>query len=201
MITAEMLADTKEFFHVGVISGAHALKGEMRVFPTTDDPERFVKGLTLYAKKDGPQGGGKGEGGRPEGVRSRASGAVTELHVTQARAGGKFVLVKCKEVNSVEEAEKLKGADLFVSREDAIPLEEGEYFVADLIGLSIEDEDGKEIGTLKDVISAPANDVYVMQHHERNKEILLPAIKQCILRVDMERRVMTVHLLDGLLDL
>ena len=210
MITAEMLANTKEYFHVGVVSGAHALKGEMRVFPTTDDPERFVKGLKLYAKKDGPQGGSRGEGGRQEGVRSQGEGrghghrvnsAVTELCVEQARAGGKFVLVKCKEVNSVEEAEKLKGADLFVSREDAIPLEEGEYFVADLIGLSIEDEDGREIGTLKDVISAPANDVYVMQHLERDKEVLLPAIKQCILNVDMERRVMTVHLLDGLLDL
>ena len=187
------LDDTTKFFHVGAVAGAHALKGEMRVFPTTDDPERFTEGLVLYARKANAKASErKKDGGGADALRT--------LTVESARVHGKFVLVKCKEVGSVDEAEALKGTELYVSREDAIPLEEGEYFVVDLIGLSMRDEEGKELGTLKDVISAPANDVYVMEHKETGKEILLPAIKQCILNVDMEQRVMTVHLLDGLLD-
>ena len=85
-----------------------------------------------------------------------------------------------------------------MTREDAIPLEEGEYYVADLIGLTVVTEDGEKLGILEDVLQTGANDVYVVSDGKR--EILIPVIPQCILNVDLEEGMVKVHLLKGLLD-
>lgn len=91
-----------------------------------------------------------------------------------------------------------KGRDLWIPREEGQELEEGEYYVADLIGMNVLLEDGTVFGTLKDVMETGANDVYVIDTKDRG-EVLLPAIRECILDVNVEESTMTVHLMKGLL--
>ncbi len=92
-----------------------------------------------------------------------------------------------------------KGKDLLVTREDAVPLEEGEYFIADLLDLDVYSDEDEKIGVLYDVMQTGANDVYVVKTEE-GKEILLPAIDECILDINLEESRMTVHIMEGLLD-
>jgi 16S rRNA processing protein RimM len=103
-------------------------------------------------------------------------------------------------LNRIEDVEQLRGCSLLVERKDAVPLEENEYYIADLIGLSVRKEDGTEIGTLFEVLETGANDVYVVKR-EGMKNLLLPAISQCILDVQPEQGFMTVHIMEGLEDL
>ncbi|MDR0220806.1 MAG: ribosome maturation factor RimM [Lachnospiraceae bacterium] len=161
---------------VGVVAGTHGLKGEVKVFPTTDDPERFrkLKQVTLV------QG---------EKAQVRAISAV--------RFSGKFVIVKFAGFERIEDVEKLKGSPLLIARGEAVPLNEDEYFVADLLDLRVITDDGGELGRITHVIHTGANDVYTVTDRA-GTEVLLPAIKDCILNVDMEKRVMRVHLLEGL---
>ena len=106
--------------------------------------------------------------------------------------------MKFKEFNSINEIEQYKGKDLYVSRENAIPLEEGEYYLADIIGAAVVTEDGAVFGELKDVLETGANLVYVVLHE--GKEVLLPVIPDCVKNVDVEQRKVTVHIMKGLLD-
>ena len=88
--------------------------------------------------------------------------------------------------------------DLYVTRENAIPLEEGEYYIADIIGAKIETEDGEFFGTLKDVLETGANLVYVSEH--KGQEVLLPVIPDCVKEIDTENKKVVVHIMPGLLD-
>ena len=99
----------------------------------------------------------------------------------------------------MEAAQKYRRCSLMVPRSNAVRLAKDEYFIADLIGLIVQDEDGSEIGTLKDVIETGANDVYVIRLHS-GKDLLLPAIRQCVLAVDVEQGFMRIHVLEGLMD-
>lgn len=194
------LHDVSKYFRVGQVAGTHALKGEVKIFPMTDDPERFTKGLALFMED--------------------ARGGVRALTVDKSRMNGKFVLLKFKGLDSIEDVERFRGNSLYIDRKDAIPLDEGEYFVADLIGLSVYDEHGNLLGELTDVIETGANDVYAVRLAEtgaraadgadaedagggkRKKpapEVLLPAIPECILAIDLADRRMTVHVMDGLM--
>ena len=109
-----------------------------------------------------------------------------------------FVIVKFKGIDNINDIEKYKGKSLLVNREDAVALEEDEYYIADIIGMQVNTEDGTIFGVLKDVMETGANDVYIVET-EDGKEVLLPAIKECILDVDVEAMKMTIHLMDGLL--
>ena len=109
-----------------------------------------------------------------------------------------FAILKFKGIDSINDIEKYRGCDLFVTRENAVKLKENEYFIADLIGISVEDESGAVLGRLEDVIETGANDVYQIRM-EDGRELLLPAIRQCVLSVDVQAGVMRVHVLDGLL--
>ena len=93
----------------------------------------------------------------------------------------------------------LKGMELYVDRENAIPLNEGEFYVADMVGVDIVTDEGNHFGTLQDVLKTGANDVYVIKTDD-GKEVLFPSIPECILRKDLENKVITVHIMDGLLD-
>lgn len=164
-------------FRVGVITNTHGLRGEVKVFPTTEDPERFrdLKEVLLDTGKE-----------------------WLELEVSSVRFFKNLVIVKFKEFNSINEIEQYKGKDLYVSRENAIPLEEGEYYLADIIGAAVVTEDGAVFGELKDVLETGANLVYVVLHE--GKEVLLPVIPDCVKNVDVEQRKVTVHIMKGLLD-
>lgn len=167
-----------DYLQVGVITSTHGLKGEVKVFPTTDDPGRFQKLKRVWLDT------GKG---------------YQELEIIQVRFFKQFVILKFRGHEDINEVEAYRKKGLYVSREDAVPLEENEYFIADLIGLQVESDEGALLGLLTDVLTTGANDVYVVKTEE-GKEILLPAIRQCILSVDLEQRRMQVHLLKGLVD-
>lgn len=108
--------------------------------------------------------------------------------------------MKFKGYENPDDVMKFRQKELWIDRKDAVRLSKDEYFIADLIDMEVCDEEGKLIGTLKDVISTGANDVYAVETPE-GKEVLFPAIKQCVLDVDTEARKMTVHVMEGLLDL
>lgn len=108
-----------------------------------------------------------------------------------------FVILKFRGIDNINDIEKYKGKRLLVDREHAVKLKKDEYFIADMIGMDVFTEDGELFGALKDVMETGANDVYIIEMSD-GKEVLVPAIKQCILDVDIENRKMVIHLLEGL---
>ena len=166
----------EDFLRVGVISSTHGVRGEVKVFPTTDDPTRFKKLKEVILDTGREQKG---------------------LEIEGVKFFKQFVILKFKGIDNINDIEKYKGKSLFVTRENAQPLGEDEYYIADLIGMEVYLEDGSHFGTLKDVMETGANDVYIIKTEE-GKEVLIPAIYECILDVDVEAGKMEIHLLDGL---
>ena len=176
---------TSDMFRVGVVSSTHGIKGEVKVYPTTDEPKRFSKLKKVYIEFC------------KKGLRGNSTSELIELEISSVRYFKQFVIVKFKGIDDINDIEKYKGMDLYVTREEAIPLEENEYYIADLIGMEVYLEDGSHFGTLKDVMETGANDVYIIKTEE-GKEVLIPAIYECILDVNVEAGKMEIHLLDGL---
>ncbi len=168
-----------ESFQVGVIASTHGLAGEVNVFPTTQDPDRFkkLKKVTLHTQK----------------------GEEILLDVVSARFFKKFVIVKFKQFNNINEVEKFRGCELTIDRKDGIKLEKGEYYCADLIGLTIVDEEGAELGTLTEILQTGANDVYEMTLKDSEEKIYIPAIKDCVKEIDIDAGKITIHVMPGLL--
>ena len=121
------------------------------------------------------------------------------LQIEQVKFFKQFVILKFKGIDDIEDVQKYKGKDLLVTRENAVELKKDEYFIADLIGVSVISDDNSLRGILKDVIQTGANDVYVIDL-EDGRQLLLPAIKECVLMVDLDENIMKIHVLDGLLD-
>ena len=169
-----------DLFRVGVIANTHGVRGEVKVFPTTDAPERFkkLKKVILDAKRE----------------------KIT-LEIQSTRFFKNLVILKFKGIDNINDIEKYKGCDLYVERDNATPLNEGEYYIADLIDMDVIDEDGNELGVLYDVMQTGANDVFVVKLKDTGKELLLPNIPFCVLNVDLDVRKITVHVLDGLMDM
>ncbi len=168
----------EDLLQVGIITTTHGVNGEVKVFPTTDDPARFKK-LKQVILDTG---------------REKIS-----LTVTQVRFFKNLVILKFKDYDNINDVEKWKSKGLYVTRENAVKCEEGEYFIADLMGLSVFSDEGEALGELSEVLSTGANDVYVVTK-AGERDLLLPAIRECILSIDMDARVMKVHLMDGLRD-
>ena len=167
----------EELLQVGVITSTHGVRGEVKVFPTTDDPNRF-KSLKHVLLDTG---------------REKKS-----LEVQGVKFFKQFVILKFKGIDNINDIERYKRCPLLVERKDAVELEEDEYFIADMIGIEVVTEDDKPFGTLKDVMETGANDVYVIDTDEHG-EVLVPAIRECILDVDIENQKMKIHLMDGLI--
>ncbi len=165
----------EDYFRVGVITEPHGVKGEVKLFPTTDDVEHLRKVKEYFIP------------GR-EGMEAYTA-------ISLKRQNDRFIL-KFREVEDRDMAEKLRKKDVYVDRAHAIPLYEDEYYVSDLEGLEVY-EDGKLIGTLKEVMQTGANDVYSIERTD-GSELLLPAIKQCILKVDIKGGRMDVSVMEGL---
>lgn len=168
----------EQVFQVGIISSTHGVRGEVKVFPTTDDMKRFkkLKEVLLDTGKE-----------------------TLTLEIEGVKFFKQFVILKFKGYDNIDDIEKYRGKSLFVTRENAVKLQKDEYFIADLIGLKVVNEDGSFTGVLKDVMETGANDVYIVESAD-GKEVLIPAIKDCILQVDFQKEQVLVHLLDGLLD-
>ncbi len=167
----------EQYLQVGVIASTHGIKGEVKVFPTTDSLERFreLKEVLL-------------DTGREQ----------IPLQVEGVKFFKQFAILKFAGFDNINDIEKYRGRGLYVPRDQAVPLREDEYYIGDLIGMEVFTEDGKAFGRLKDVMETGANDVYVIDTQEHG-EVLLPAIRDCILEVDVEAGKMKVHLLPGLL--
>lgn len=166
----------EEFLQVGVISSTHGIRGEVKVFPTTDDPLRFKK-LKKVLLDTGEE--------------------RLELEIQSVKFFKQFVIVKFRGIDNINDIERYKGKSLLVPREDAVELDEDEYYIADLIGMEVFTEEGR-FGVLKDVMETGANEVYIIDSDEHG-EVLVPAIHDCILDVDIEEKVMKIRLLDGLI--
>lgn len=167
----------EDLLKVGVITTIHGVRGEVKVFPTTDDAERFLE-LEYVLLDTGRE--------------------LRRLDIKNVRFFKNLVILKFDGIDNIDDIEKYKGKDLWIPREEAQELGEDEYYIADLQGLNVVLEDGTEFGTLRDVMETGANDVYIIDSNEHG-EVLLPAIKECILDVDLEKNTMTVHLMKGLL--
>lgn len=168
----------EDYLQVGIISSTHGIKGEVKVFPTTDDINRFknLKEVLLDTGKE-----------------------KKTLEIEGVKFFKQFAILKFKGIDNINDILEYKGKGLYVTRQQAVKLKKDEYFIADLIGLQVVLEDDTSLGILKEVMLTGANDVYVIEM-ENQREVLIPAIKQCILSVDIESNKMTVKLLDGLLD-
>lgn len=166
----------EQFLRVGVISSTHGIRGEVKVFPTTDDVKRFKKLKNVIL-----------DTGREH----------LNLEVEGVKFFKQFVILKFKGIDNINDIEKYKGKDLLVDRANAVKLRKDEYFVVDLIGLEVFTEDGEKFGTMKDVLETGANDVYIIDSLNHG-EVLIPAIKQCVLDIDIEANKMVIHLMKGL---
>ena len=163
---------------VGIISSTHGVRGEVKVFHTTDDAKRF-KNLKEVLMDTGKE--------------------FCPLQIETVRFFKQFVILKFKDYDRLDDVEKFRGKALFVTREHAVKLNKDEYFIADLIGMNVTADDGILKGRLKDVLQTGANDVYVISL-EDGRELLLPAIKECVLDISFEKNVIKIHILEGLLD-
>ena len=168
----------EKYFRVGVIANTHGIRGEVKVYPTTDDINRFKK-LKKCILDTGKE--------------------YIDLNVESVKFFKNMVILKFKEYNNINDIECYKGKDILVSRDNAVKLEKGEYYIADILGAKVILEDGSEFGVLEDVIQTGANDVYVVKTLD-NKEVLLPKIDECVKKLDIENKIVTVHIMKGLLD-
>ncbi|WP_077610764.1 ribosome maturation factor RimM [Clostridium sp. Marseille-P2415] len=168
----------ENLLRVGVISSTHGVRGEVKVYPTTDDINRF-KDLKKVILDTGRE--------------------HLELEIQGVKFFKNMAILKFKGYDSINEIEKYKGKDLLVTRDQAVELGPDENFIVDLIGLRVVTEDGRQFGTLTDVIKTGANDVYEVKTAE-GKEVLFPAIRECVLSVDLDEGTVTVRIMDGLLD-
>mgnify|MGYP000476507632 CR=1 FL=1 len=166
----------EQLLQVGVISSTHGIRGEVKVFPTTDDPDRFRKLKQVILDTGREQKG---------------------LEIEGVKFFKQFVILKFKGIDNINDIEKYKGKSLYVTREHAVKLKKDEYFIADLIGIQVVSDEGEELGTISDVLQTGANDVYVVSK-DGAKDLLIPAIHACIQNVDVAAGQMEVHLLPGL---
>lgn len=161
---------------VGVISSTHGIKGEVKVFPTTDDPNRFneLKQVYLDTGKE-----------------------LIPLEIEGVKFFKQMVILKFKGIDNINDIEKYRGKDLLIDRENAVKLQKDEYFIFDLIDSDVYTDEGEKLGILTEIMTTAANDVYVVKM-EDGKEILIPSIKECILDIDVTNKKILVHLLKGL---
>lgn len=165
------------YLRVGVISSTHGVKGEVKVYPTTDDPQRFKELKQVFLD---------------------TGGNLIPLDIEGVKFFKQMVILKFKGLDNINDVEKYRNKDLLITRDNAVKLEEGEYFIYDLIDSDVFTENGERLGILTEVITNAANDVYVVKM-DNGKELLLPAIEECILNVDIENKKVNVHLMNGLL--
>ena len=163
-------------FRIGQIVNTQGLKGEVRVYPYTDDINRFDELEYFYIDKN----------------------LNNKYEVERVRYKGNMVIMKIKDIDSIELAEKLKTKNMYIGREQGRELEEGEFFVSDLIGLDVFTVDGENVGVLKDVLQHAINDVYVVSSGE--KEYLIPSIEKFVPTIDLDQNKMIIDPIKGMLD-
>lgn len=168
----------EDIFQVGAIASTHGVRGEVKVYSMTDDANRFkdLKEVFLDTGKE-----------------------MRLLHVQSCKFFKNQPILKFEEFDDINDAEQYKRCGLFVTRENAVKLEENEFFIADILGFDVYRETGEKLGILEDVLQTGANDVYVVKM-ENGKEVLLPVIKDCVKKVSLEEKRIDVFVMKGLMD-
>ena len=169
----------KEKLEIGQIVNTFGIKGFVKIYPYVDDITRFddLEDVYILQKKQ-----------------------ETKLKIEEVKYQKNMVLVKFKGIETVEQAENLRNAYVEIDRKDAIPLEEGQYFIADLLGLDVFLDTGEKLGILDDIFNNGSTDIYVVKN-ELGKQFLLPYIDDVIKNIDLENEKITVHLIDGLISM
>ncbi len=167
----------EDMFRIGVITSTHGVKGEVKVYPTTDDVNRFKTLKKCYI---------------------RTKGGDIEVEKKSCKFFKNMVILGFKEFDNINLVECYKQCDIYVNREDAVPLEENEYYIADVMNADVFEENGNKLGVLTDVLFTGANDVYEVTM-EDGRKVLLPVIPECVLDIDTEKKRITVRLMKGLL--
>lgn len=165
------------YLAVGKLRRPHGIYGEMVMEVLTDFPERFRPGAVVYV---GPR--------------------RVPLTIRSVRPYREMLLVSFEEYPNRDQVEALRNLLVTVPAEEAPPLDEGEVYLHQLLGLRVVTDEGVLLGRLVEILETGANDVYIVEPEEGGAEILLPAIDEVVLHIDLERGEMTVHLLDGLLE-
>ena len=171
----------KDYLVIGKIGGAHGVRGEVKIIPLTDDVRRFssLKECMILDEKE----------------RVKETKEVEKARVDDTRT-----LVKFKGIDDRDEVGKLTGFYIAVSREDAVKLPEGRYFIADLIGLTVVDDERGELGSIKDIINSGASDIIIVKRKGKN-ELLIPYLNAIVYEVDITGGTMKVKLPEGLYEI
>lgn len=168
----------EDYLCVGTIANTHGIKGEVKVYPHTDDVNRFSDLDIVYIV---------------------SGNEIQELKIQNVRYFKNLAILKFKGIDDINDVERYKGKNLMITREQAVPLEEDEYFICDIIDARVVTDEGEELGVLTDVLQTGANDVYVVKNSS-GKEILLPVIPSCVLDINTDEKLVKVHILPGLFD-
>lgn len=167
----------QEFLELGQIVNTFGIKGMIKVKPFTDDITRFDNIKNIYVETNKTE---------------------NQYEIEEVKYHKGMVLIKFKGIDSIEEAELLRNSYLKIHRKDEPELEEGTYYIADLIGLEVYSDEGSLLGKLDDIYNTGSNDIYVVKD-ELGKQLLLPAISDVIKKIDLQQKKIVVHILKGLI--
>lgn len=170
---------TKRMYEVGKVVNTHGIRGEVRVIPSTDFPERFHVGNQLYLVKK--------------------NHAPISLTIEKSRSHKQFQLLKFEGYETIEDVEPFKGATLKITEDQRTKLPEGEYYIQDIVDCRMFTLDGEEIGTITSIMKTGANDVWVVEQTD-GKEILIPYIDDVVKKVNLKEKKVYIHVMEGLLE-
>lgn len=164
---------------VGTYANTHGIRGEIKVYPHTDDVTRFSElNSVMLDTRDG----------------------LLEYGIESVKYFKNMAIIKFKGIDNINDIERYKGSDIYITRDQAVPLDDDEYFLCDIIDADVTDDEGHMIGTIKEVLQTGANDVYVVRR-EGLKDLLIPVIPACVLDVNTVEKKVVVHLIPGLSDI
>ena len=166
-----------EFITIGKVVSTQSNKGEVKVLPLTDSTDRFKNLDTVFL---------------------RNSNSLTTLNIEKIRIKENVVILKLKDIENIQEAKMMVGSFLEVKRKNAVKLPKDTYFVFEIIGLEVYDENNIFLGKVENVISTGSNDVYIVRDKNK-KELFIPAIREVVKNIDLEKKRITIKMVDGLI--
>lgn len=167
----------EEFIEIGQIVNTFGVKGELKINPFTDDITRFDDLDSIYVLN---------------------KNSKVEYKIEQVKYHKNIVIIKLKNIDTIEQAEILKGCYININKKDAIKLEEDTYFISDLIGAKVYTDSDELLGVIDDIYNTGSNDIYVVKN-ENGKQTLIPAISDVVKKVDVSNKKIIVHIIEGLI--